>query len=120
MLIDMPSKSVLLPIQPPMWVMEPLSWSPDGRYLFLQQTQPGSDSRKLRYIDLVDGSIITLPIEGYDPEWSPDGSKIVYLDNDHQQLWIANADGSEPRQLTFEGSNCCAEWIPVTTRPRAM
>ncbi|MCB0204709.1 MAG: PD40 domain-containing protein [Anaerolineae bacterium] len=111
MIIDMASKSVLMPVTPPTWVMEPLDWSPDGQYLFVDQVQPGGD-RRIRYIDLEDGSMSTLPIEGYNPVWSPDGTKIVYSDNDHQQLWIVNADGTEPKQLTFEGNSCCAVWIP--------
>ena len=36
--------------------------------------------------------------------WSPDGTKIVYSDNrkENGRLWIANADGSGKRQLTFD------------------
>ena len=35
----------------------------------------------------------------YFPRWSPDGSKIVYMesvpgDNNPQELWVVNADGS--------------------------
>ena len=38
------------------------------------------------------------------PSASPDGLEIVYLSDTggHSNLWLAEADGSSPRQLTFE------------------
>ena len=47
----------------------------------------GSDQRNL----------FNPPILGSDPEISPDGSKIVYSDDD---IWIVNSDGSNPVNLT--------------------
>lgn len=61
------------------------------------------------------GDLYTLPIaggeatritsgQGYDmqPRYSPDGTRLVFVsDRDgSENLWIANADGSDPRQLT--------------------
>ncbi len=46
-----------------------------------------------------------------DPYWSPDGSYIVFASNRGQaggqrnyDIWIMNADGSNPKQLTTNGS----------------
>lgn len=48
-----------------------------------------------------DGSEITsLNIEGADPKWSPDGTRIVYVAGDGQQVWTAAADGSDRQRLT--------------------
>src|SRR5262249_53074056 len=42
------------------------------------------------------------------PDWSPDGSKIVFQKRDgfnllssHSEIWVMNADGTDPRQFTF-------------------
>jgi len=48
------------------------------------------------------------------PAWSPDGSKLVYQtqEGDALQIMMANWDGSNPIQLTNEGSNQYASWSP--------
>ncbi len=76
-----------------------LDLSPDGRTIVFELL----------------GDLYTLPVEGgaatritegqgYDmqPRFSPDGSNLVFVsDRDgSENLWIANADGSDPRQLT--------------------
>ena len=76
-----------------------LDLSPDGRIIVFELL----------------GDLYTLPVEGgeatsitsgqaYDmqPRFSPDGGKLVFVsDRDgSENLWIANADGSDPRQLT--------------------
>ena len=75
------------------------------------------------------GDLYTLPItggeatritsgQGYDmqPRYSPDGAKLVFVsDRDgSENLWIANADGSDPRQLTDgeRESYMSPEWTP--------
>jgi hypothetical protein len=57
----------------------------------------------------------------YYPRWSPDGSKIVYMeslpgDNNPQDLWVMNADGSEKVRITDQINNLMtsrtASWSP--------
>jgi Tol biopolymer transport system component len=75
------------------------------------------------------GDLYTLPITGgtatriasgltFDsqPRYSPDGSKIVFLSDrsGDENIWIANADGTDPRPLT-KGKNTrywSPEWTP--------
>lgn len=73
------------------------------------------DGKTLAF-DLV-GHLYTLPVEGgaakaittelsFDsqPRYSPDGTHIVFVSDrsGDDNLWIVNADGSAPRQLSFE------------------
>jgi Tol biopolymer transport system component len=46
------------------------------------------------------------------PSWSPDGSKIVFWSNrtGHEQIWVMNADGSNPYLLSPSGYN---DWNPI-------
>ena len=55
-----------------------------------------------------------------EPNWSPDGTKILFT-NDDGHLWVINADGSSATQLTFTGPegyalNHQAEWSPDGTQ----
>lgn len=51
--------------------------------------------------------------------WSPDGTKVVFESarNINQELWIMNADGSNPVQLTFgDGNFAYPSWSPDGSR----
>jgi TolB protein len=92
------------------------SWSPDGeRIAFVSNRAESAPclfhdcagyTNELYVMD-ADGSDVTrlteTPHEEASPSWSPDGTKIVYsriLDDDEpQELWIMNADGTCPTQL---------------------
>jgi TolB protein len=59
-----------------------------------------------------------------DPAWSPDGKRIVYVvqrfhedgRTDRSDIWIMNADGSDPRPLTDgPGSSASPAWSPNGT-----
>ena len=52
--------------------------------------------------------------ESFDPEFSPDGSQIVFFSDRSGsfQIWVMDADGSDPVQLTTTGDNAFPSWSP--------
>jgi hypothetical protein len=104
-------------------------WSPDGhRLLFWSGTgdtatcdNTGSTGRCTAEVDVVnaDGSgQRTLVTRALQPDWSPDGTRITYLVAGPQvtvaTVWIADADGTHPRQLT-QGDDRYPRWSPDGT-----
>jgi Tol biopolymer transport system component len=90
-------------------------WSPDGKKIAF-----GVDATHGRsgiYVMKPDGSKQTLVIAGGDqPDWSPDGSKIAYrreyAGQRNTDIYVANADGSNPVNLTAESAMDPASMFP--------
>ncbi len=80
-------------------------YSPDGTRIAYVLNVTGS--MKILVMD-VDGSdqrrLTSTPDSIFEdsPVWTPDGSRIVY--SSAGSIWIINADGSDPRQLTSGGT----------------
>ena len=82
------------------------AWSPDGRKLAIQagdRNMPGH----IWVVDVATGSAQKLNphFESYldeVPSWFPDGKRIAYQSNrtGTMEVWVMNADGSSPRQIT--------------------
>jgi len=84
------------------------SWSPTGdRIAFARQAG--------------DFQILTIAADGSDekwlglgeqPKWSPDGRHIIFIRRygSRSDLWVCNADGSSPKQLTFFGDASQPAW----------
>ena len=83
-----------------------LSWSPDGsRIAFSRTRSPNAESVADVYTIGVDGRGLRKVAEnGYDPEFSPDGTRVAYLTGQHQpERWdvaIAAVAGGPPALLT--------------------
>jgi dipeptidyl aminopeptidase/acylaminoacyl peptidase len=85
--------------------------SPDGSYLAWVQSTAATTS-KLTYVRSASGSAQPAMVNiatteertDFDPAWSPDSKTLAVLstagEKDQRQLWIVNADGSNPQKLT--------------------
>jgi Tol biopolymer transport system component len=50
---------------------------------------------------------------GTDPDWSPDGSEIIFIKS--QNLWLISAEGGDPVQITsLPGQELNPRWSPVS------
>jgi len=111
------------------------SWSPDGRHIaFVSQSaghwavSPGNQEAisEIRAQGAND-DIYLKPTDGVGfqrltdnqwesdkhPSWSPDSRQIVFCSNretGHSQIWMMNADGTNPRNLSNDPYN---NWDPV-------
>jgi Tol biopolymer transport system component len=116
-----------------LWVMDPdgsnqaqftdsgndPSWHPDGtKIAFLDIREQGDATYVL---DLMTNEISFLVPGGgagvgFQSSWSPDGTKIAYSDG--AELAVANSDGSDPLQLTFNGSatDLAPSWSPDSSK----
>jgi TolB protein len=103
------------------------SWSPDGEYIaFASQSggqwewgdpderNPSDDDIYLKPVHALGFQRLTdNPSKDWHPSWSPDGTQIVFCSNretGHAQIWVMNADGSNPRNLSNDPYN---NWDPV-------
>lgn len=95
----------------PQLVMATPALSPDGRSVAVSVAESAfttQNLRKIGLIDVVSGALERLPVapgpsdeEG--PEWSADGSQLVYVDSRQRPMllrWRRVGDGSLPRALT--------------------
>ncbi len=95
-------------------------YSPDGVQLVFSTRQDnggGDRFQEVWTLDLETGIFAPLVVgtEGaYDPDWSPDGDYIAYIQRagDMNDVWIAPVDGSEPYKLTDVGSAVEPVWSP--------
>ena len=116
----------------------PGAWSPDGESLvFTRRTYTDPErsfqSTEAIYVVAADGSgLHKLIDQGSEPAWSADGRSIAFVsDRDRNgeltygdqtsfanELYVANADGSEPKRLTEtrDLNERSAAWSPDGTR----
>ena len=96
--------------------------SPDGlRLAFSAYLSPGSGNGQSRvYVAAVDGSSLTTITpagdEDYDPEWSPDGSQLVFVRYNRatrrNDLMIGDVNGTQFRVLESSRYAGTPSWSP--------
>jgi TolB protein len=101
-------------------------WSPSGRQIAFHSSRPASGHSNLEiYVMEDDGSgqrrlTVTSTLNMF-PAWSPDGRRIAFSrgvpaalpDNlGSRQIWVMNADGTNPQELTSAGDNYRPRWSP--------
>jgi Tol biopolymer transport system component len=100
-------------------------WSPDHTQIAFTSDRSGSSNI---YVMDADGSNLRAVTNNdslnfqrvYDPAWSPDGRKLIYVQSENGEssgLFIVNVDGSDNRRF-LEGSSEVADpaWSPDGTR----
>jgi len=90
-------------------------WSPDGTYIYYAhynsndpfdaQLNPAYDIFRMRYPD---GQPEKIADQAFWPRISSDSTRLVYVSieplSGRNELYVANADGSNPRRVAFSGS----------------
>lgn len=104
--IDLPDKG---------YVIDP-AWSPNGQLAAFSWRRP-SGNYDIYAMDVVTRQLLELTRdEGRNerPSWAPDGRHLVFESTrtGTRQIWSMLANGSEPRQLTFQGQNESPNWSP--------
>ena len=97
------------------YVIDP-AWSPNGQLIAFSWRRP-SGNYDIYVMDIVSHQLVELTKdEGRNerPSWAPDGRHIVFESSrtGTTQIWSMLADGSQPRQLTFNGQNESPNWSP--------
>jgi Tol biopolymer transport system component len=100
------------------------AWSPDCKSLVIS-VQDLSSQGSLYKVSLLDIAVTPLlKAKGkwneeiyYQPIYSPDGKQIAFVKwgsllGDNQEIWIMNADGSDPKKLTSGNIDLSPAWSP--------
>jgi dipeptidyl aminopeptidase/acylaminoacyl peptidase len=99
------------------------SWSPDGQQLAIARYSgpAGPDNIYKINTDGTDLTQLTTSTEhAFAPAWSPDGTKIVYVQDVNRSpttLVVMNADGSGQTPLSTRSFLTAPAWQPIPNRP---
>jgi Tol biopolymer transport system component len=94
------------------WDAPGLSWSPDGNWLIFPDGRSAEDPSAIYALSLktLEAKQLSSPPNSWDgdysPVFSPDGKKIAFVrgaDAAARNLYVMNADGSNPIKLTSKG-----------------
>lgn len=97
------------------YVVDP-AWSPNGQLLAFAWRRP-SGNFDIYIMDIVSHQLVELTRDAgrnERPSWAPDGRHIVFESTrtGSRQIWTILADGSQPKQITFQGHNESPNWSP--------
>ena len=91
------------------------SWSPNGLFMAFSWRVSDTGTYDIYVIEIATGRIVQLTHDAgrnEHPSWSPDGRHLVFESNrsGSKQVWTMLADGTDPRQLTHDGTNWNPTW----------
>ncbi len=91
------------------------SWSPNGLLVAFNWRVTETGTYDVYVVEIATGRIIQLTHDAgrnEHPTWSPDGRHLAFEStrSGSRQVWTMLADGSNPRQLTFDGENWNPNW----------
>jgi TolB protein len=97
------------------YVIDP-SWSPNGQLVAFSWRRP-SGNYDIYVMDIASHQLVELTRDAARnerPSWAPDGRHLVFESTrtGTRQIWSMLADGSEPRQLTYQGQSESPNWSP--------
>jgi TolB protein len=97
------------------YVIDP-AWAPNGQLLAFSWRRPNGNY-DLYVMDTASRQIVELTRDAARnerPSWAPDGRHIIFEStrSGTRQIWTMLADGTQARQLTFEGHNESPNWSP--------
>lgn len=97
-----------------------IAWSPDSAYVAYVRSPSGYDSEifKVRVSDRTLTRLTTNDVDDYSPQWSPDGTKILFS---HKfatfDVAVMNTDGTNIVNLTnSDGGDYVPKWSPDGTK----
>jgi TolB protein len=95
------------------YVVDP-AWSPNGQLLAFSWRRP-SGNFDIYVMDIVSRQLVELTRDqgrNERPSWAPDGRHLVFESTrtGTRHIWSMLADGSKPKQLTYEGQNESPNW----------
>ena len=95
------------------YVVDP-SWSPNGQLLAFSWRRP-SGNFDIYVMDIVSRQLVELTRDqgrNERPSWAPDGRHLTFESTRTgvRQIWSMLADGSQPRQLTYEAQSESPSW----------
>jgi len=95
------------------YVIDP-AWSPNGQLLAFSWRRP-SGNYDIYVMDIITHQLVELTKDearNERPSWALDGRHLVFESTrtGTRQIWSMLADGSQPRQLTFEAQNESPNW----------
>ncbi len=96
------------------------SWSPDGQEIAFESKrvdENGMETPGIYVMDTEGHNVRRLtPVKSaYEPAWSPDGRKIAFVSgrDGHLDIWVMDADGKNPTNLTNDpGRDVAPGWSP--------